>query len=70
LNKIKLIYILGLGHSGSTLLDFILGSHSKFESVGEIKILESMLRIINYVPAVKKFLVVSTGIILLIIMIV
>jgi len=37
LNKIKLIYILGLGHSGSTLLDFILGSHSKFESVGEIK---------------------------------
>lgn len=34
---IKVIYILGLGHSGSTLLDLILGSHSQIESVGEIK---------------------------------
>ena len=33
---IKLIYILGSGHSGSTLLDLILGSHSRVESVGEI----------------------------------
>ena len=33
---IKLIYILGSGHSGSTLLDLILGSHSQVESVGEI----------------------------------
>lgn len=34
---IKVIYILGLGHSGSTLLDLILGSHSSIESVGELK---------------------------------
>jgi len=33
---IKVIYILSLGHSGSTLLDLILGSHSQIESVGEI----------------------------------
>ena len=35
-NKIKVIYILGSGHSGSTLLDLILGSHSYIESAGEI----------------------------------
>lgn len=34
---IKLIYVVGLGHSGSTLLDLILGSHSSIESVGELK---------------------------------
>lgn len=44
MNKIKLIYILGLGHSGSTLLDLILGSHSKLESVGEIKNLEEYIK--------------------------
>jgi hypothetical protein len=37
MNKpIKVIYILGLGHSGSTLSDLILGSHSCVESGGEI----------------------------------
>lgn len=34
--RIKVIYILGAGHSGSTLLDLLLGSHSQVESVGEI----------------------------------
>ena len=34
--KIKVIYILGSGHSGSTLLDLIIGSHSYIESAGEI----------------------------------
>ncbi len=34
--QIKLIYILGSGHSGSTLTDLILGSHSSIESVGEL----------------------------------
>lgn len=34
--KLKIIYILSSGHSGSTLLDLILGSHSKIESAGEI----------------------------------
>lgn len=34
---IKVIYILGAGHSGSTLLDLMLGSHSSIESLGEIK---------------------------------
>ena len=33
---IDLIYILSSGHSGSTLIDLILGSHSSIESVGEI----------------------------------
>jgi hypothetical protein len=34
--KLKLIYITGSGHSGSTLTDLILGSHSSIESVGEL----------------------------------
>jgi len=33
---IDLIYILSSGHSGSTLIDLMLGSHSCIESVGEI----------------------------------
>lgn len=33
---LKLIYIVGTGHSGSTLLDLLLGSHSSIESDGEI----------------------------------
>jgi hypothetical protein len=32
----KVIFILGSGHCGSTLLDLILDSHSKVFSVGEI----------------------------------
>lgn len=35
-DPIKLIYIVGSGHSGSTLLDLLLGSHSGIESGGEI----------------------------------
>lgn len=34
--KIKLIYIISAGHSGSTLLDHLLSSHSKVESGGEL----------------------------------
>lgn len=34
---IPLVYIAGTGHSGSTLLDLILGTHSRIESVGEFK---------------------------------
>jgi hypothetical protein len=33
----KLVYIMGYGFSGSTLLDHCLGSHSQAESVGELK---------------------------------
>lgn len=36
MNKQKTIYIAGLGHSGSTILDMILGSHSKIIGLGEI----------------------------------
>lgn len=36
MKKIDLIYIVGEGHSGSTLLDLLLGSHSCIESAGEI----------------------------------
>jgi hypothetical protein len=35
--KTKVIYIVGSGHSGSTLLDLLLGSHSRIESVGEAR---------------------------------
>jgi hypothetical protein len=34
---IPLVYIAGSSHSGSTLLDLLLGSHSKVESLGEAK---------------------------------
>jgi hypothetical protein len=39
----KVIYIAGSAHSGSTLLDVILGSHSRAESVGELKNLPSVI---------------------------
>ncbi|MBM7622957.1 sulfotransferase [Sporohalobacter salinus] len=42
-SKIKLVYIAGIGHSGSTLLDLILGAHDKIESVGEIKNLKRFI---------------------------
>lgn len=35
--KIPVIYIIGSGHCGSTLLDFILDSHSKIFGVGELE---------------------------------
>lgn len=35
MEKIKLIYILRSGYSGSTILDLLLGSHSEIEGVGE-----------------------------------
>ena len=38
---LKVIYITSRGHSGSTLLDLILSTHSKVCSVGEIKCLHS-----------------------------
>ncbi|MFX0137987.1 MAG: sulfotransferase [Candidatus Hodarchaeota archaeon] len=34
--KINVIYILSAGHSGSTLLDLILGSHSQIVGIGEL----------------------------------
>ena len=33
---VKCVYICAAGHSGSTLLDLLLGTHSKIESLGEI----------------------------------
>jgi hypothetical protein len=36
MSQAKYIYIVAAGHSGSTLLDLLLGSHSKIESLGEI----------------------------------
>jgi len=35
-NKIKIIYLLGSGHCGSTLFDLIMDSHSKIAGVGEL----------------------------------
>ncbi len=36
MNKNKIIYIAGLGHSGTTILDMILGVHKKIIGLGEI----------------------------------
>ncbi len=36
-NKIPILYIIGSGHSGSTLLDMLLGGHSKIVGVGEFR---------------------------------
>ena len=33
---VKVLYITGLGRSGSTILDVVLGNHPKIESVGEV----------------------------------
>jgi len=35
--KISVIYLLGAGHSGSTLLDLIMGSHSQIFGAGELQ---------------------------------
>ena len=35
-SRIRLVYVLGGGRSGSTLLDTILGNHPTIESVGEL----------------------------------
>ena len=40
MQKIKVIYVFGSGHSGSTLASLMLGRHSRIESVGEIKAYE------------------------------
>jgi len=34
--KVKVVYILGTGRSGSTVLDTVLGNHSQMESLGEL----------------------------------
>jgi len=33
---VQCLYICGAGHSGSTLLDMLLGSHSRIASLGEV----------------------------------
>ena len=38
---LKVIYVMGVGHSGSTLLDICLGSHAESVSVGELFYLPS-----------------------------
>ena len=35
----RIIYIASAAHSGSTLLDLVLGSHSRLQSLGELKVL-------------------------------
>ncbi len=44
MKKIKLIYIVSLGHSGSTLLDVLLNQHSKIQSVGEVTFYDEWVR--------------------------
>ncbi|NET43127.1 sulfotransferase [Okeania sp. SIO2B3] len=49
-SPVNLIYILSSGHSGSTLTDLLLGSHSCVESVGEIFKLSSYLSDSSNIP--------------------
>ncbi|MDO6462235.1 sulfotransferase [Granulosicoccaceae sp. 1_MG-2023] len=35
-NRLKVIYVTGVGRSGSTILDILLGNHPEVESVGEL----------------------------------
>lgn len=42
-SRIPLIYIAGSSHSGSTLIDLVLGSHTKIESFGEAKKIPKIL---------------------------
>ena len=51
---IKLIYIVGSGHSGSTLLDLLLGSHSDIESDGEIFSLPEFFASTSERPVAKR----------------
>ncbi|NQV49071.1 MAG: sulfotransferase [Candidatus Marinimicrobia bacterium] len=44
MKKIKLVYIVSLGHSGSTLLDVLLNQHSKIQSVGEVMFYDEWVR--------------------------
>ncbi len=37
MEKIKVIYVFGSGHTGSTLTSLLLGAHSRVECVGEMK---------------------------------
>lgn len=41
--KVPIIYIAGSSHSGSTILDLLLGSHSSVESLGEAKKIPEIL---------------------------
>ena len=42
-NKVKIIYIVGLGHSGSTLLDRVISTSPQVFSVGELKFLKNFV---------------------------
>lgn len=41
--RIPLVYIAGSSHSGSTLIDLVLGSHTRIESLGEAKKIPKIL---------------------------
>jgi len=43
-SRIPLLYIAGSSHSGSTLIDLVLGSHSLIESLGEAKKIPKVLQ--------------------------
>jgi len=49
-----IIYIVGQGHSGSTLLDLLVSSHSEVTSVGEIKSLSSRKKRFGRKPLEEK----------------
>lgn len=44
---VKLLYLAGSSHSGSTLIDLILGSHTQIESLGEAKKIPKILSILQ-----------------------
>jgi hypothetical protein len=47
MSRVPLIYIAGSSHSGSTLLDLVLGSHSRIESLGEAKKIPEVLQAVK-----------------------
>ena len=54
-DKIKLIYVLGWGHSGSTLIDKIIGSSKKVFSLGEFIFLDFYAKRIQHTKVLRPF---------------
>ncbi len=50
--EIKILYIAGMGHSGSTLLDILLNNHPKIFSVGDFLFFKEWIRK-NYLCSCK-----------------
>ena len=52
--RIKVIYITSMGHSGSTLVDMLISSHSQVVSVGEVLNLSSLAHLLRNNRTIHK----------------